>query len=229
MKELKLGVTDCKGWAKYIAQLTQKKQTYAIYELNFPGIYEGKLVDSIIPFIYLNDSDLTPFEVDFFKTFNDLNPTAQNRNRYKIVPTFIKQRIKNFGICDNDVFIYNYPSISVYLTKGNYSEFTEYLKDILNEASSILGRNFEIEKVEMKSVNIPKCDVLVEELAYDIYGNKFEVGDIVARTSCGISSCYNDIIIGNTDKTLTLMSGGNCYPQSCFVVKKAQGDTKYMC
>ena len=63
----------------------------------------------------------------------------------------------------------------------------------------------------------------MKELAYDRYGNKFEVGDFVARSRSDSAETYADVIIGTTEKSLRLLSGGNCNPESTFVIKKGNG------
>ena len=102
-------------------------------------------------------------------------------------------------------------------------ELHRFFEKILKEVKDITGRDVNIDFETQGNVGIPKAEPLMKELAYDRYGNKFEVGDFVARSRSDSAETYADVIIGTTEKSLRLLSGGNCYPESTFVIKKGNG------
>ena len=116
-------------------------------------------------------------------------------------------------------------SFEVYLEdQEKYPDFMNYLQSIIDDISKITGiYDIGINDYSVATANVPKTQELSPELQYDVYGNYFEVGDYVARSGFNRTSVFADIIIGRTERSLILLSGGNCHPRNVFVIRKRDG------
>ena len=180
----------------------------------------------------VNDPRLTPDEVEGIKNFNKNDKenyrTPSGEIAWNALNIFIRQRLMKFpetGRPDYDAYErLSYSEYHIYIDdEDKWDEFHKYFEEILKEVKSITGRDVNIDFEAQSNVGIPKAEPLKEELAYDRYGNKFEVGDFVARSRTDSAETFADVIIGTTEKSLRLLSGGNCYPESTFVIKKCNG------
>lgn len=66
------------------------------------------------------------------------------------------------------------------------------------------------------------CNVVYEINGMDD-AHSVPLRDFVARSKVGTTGTFADVIIGTTEKSLALLSGGNCSPESVFVIKKGNG------
>ena len=220
----------CKGWAGMQAAIKKKKTVYHTIRIKF----EGKPRDyyELVQVLSVNDPRLTPTEVEGIKNFNKNDKenyrTPSGEVAWNALNIFIRQRLMKFletGMPDSDAYErISYSEYNIYIdNEDRWDEFHRFFENILKEVKYITGRDVSIDFESQSSAGIPKAEPLIEELAYDKYGNKFEVGDFVARSRSDSAETYADVIIGTTEKSLRLLSGGNCCPESTFVIKKGNG------
>lgn len=219
---------SCKGWARMQAAIKKKKTVYHSIRIKYDAKYNAfyELVQALNP----NDPKLLPVEVEGIKNFNkneiDNYRSPSGEIAWKCLEIFIRQRLEKFpetGRPDCDAFEYDW-AYNVYLDDDDkWSDFLTYFGEILKEVKGITGIDVYISEESQSNANIPKNEQLMPELAYDQYGNKFEVGDFVARSTTDTAGTFADVIIGTTEKSLTLLSGGNCSPEKTFVIKKGNG------
>lgn len=224
--------TSCKGWARLQASLDNEKKKYRNIriDLNF-NKYDTLDFYKIKNEVNLNDKRLDPDTVESIKNF-DMNTDERYRKRYTVssaLTLYISQRLEDYpftGEKYTDAFaMLNCASFEVYLEDQlKYSDFMNYVQSIVDDISKITG-NYDIGLKDYKdfTAGIPKNEQLLPELQYDQYGNLFEVGDYIARSCCGSSSTFADIIVGKTEKSLSLIGGSNCHPSSVFVIRKGDG------
>lgn len=220
----------CKGWARMQAAIKKKKTVYHSIRIDYGPrnneFYE--LVQALNP----NDPKLSPIEVEGIKNFN--KNEIENFNSpsgevaWECIRIFIRQRLEKFpesGRPDSDAFDNEWNcEYNVYLDDDDkWHDFLTYFGEILKEIKGITGKNIYLKSESRLSAGIPKAEHLLNKYAYDQYGNKFEVGDFVARSRVGTTGTFADVIIGTTEKSLALLSGGNCSPESVFVIKKGNG------
>lgn len=220
----------CKGWARMQAAIKKKKTVYHSirieYEPRNNEYYE--LVQALNP----NDPKLSPIEVEGIKNFNK-NEIGEYRTpsgevAWECLRIFIRQRLEKFpesGRPDSDAFDNEWScEYNVYLDDDDkWNDFLTYFGEILKEIKGITGKDIYLKSESQSNAGIPKAEPLANKFAYDQYGNKFEVGDFVARSKVGTTGTFADVIIGTTEKSLALLSGGNCSPESVFVIKKGNG------
>ena len=220
----------CKGWAGMQAAIKKKKTVYHTIRIKI----EGKPGDyyELVQALSVNDPRLTPTEVEGIKNFNKNDKenyhTPSGEVAWNALNIFIRQRLMKFletGMPDSDAYErISYSEYNIYIdNEDRWDEFHRFFENILKEVKDITGRDVSIDFETQGNVGIPKAEPLIEELAYDRYGNKFEVGDFVARSRTDSAETYADVIIGTTEKSLRLLSGGNCCPESTFVIKKGNG------
>ena len=220
----------CKGWAGMQAAIKKKKTVYHTIRIKI----DGKSGDyyELVQALSVNDPRLTPNEVEGIKNFNKNDKenyrTPSGEVAWNALNIFIRQRLMKFpetGRPDYDAYErLSYSEYHIYIDdEDKWSKFHKYFEEILKEVKSITGRDVNIDFETQSNVGIPKAELLKEELAYDRYGNKFEVGDFVARSRTDSAETFADVIIGTTEKSLRLLSGGNCCPESTFVIKKGNG------
>lgn len=228
--------TSCKGWARLQASLDNEKKKYrdVTIDLNF-NKYDTLDFYKIKNEINLNDKRLTPETIESIKNF-DTNTGDNNYERYKkryvitgALTIYISQRLEEYQFtgekCTDAFNMQNCTSFLVYLEdQTKYSDFMNYVQSIVDDIAKITG-NYDIglKDYEDLTAGIPKNEQLLPELQCDQYGNLFEVGDYVARSGCGSSSTFADIIIGKTEKSLSLIGGSSCHPSSVFVIRKGDG------
>lgn len=228
--------TSCKGWARLQAYLDNEKKKYreVTIDLNFMK-YDTLDFYKIKNEINFNDKRFDPGVIESIKNF-DTNTGKDNyerhRKRYVITSAltiYISQRLEDYqftGAKYTDAFaMQNYTSFLVYLEDPlKYPDFMNYVQSIVDDIAKITG-NYDISIKDYKdfTAGIPKNEQLLPALQYDQYGNLFEVGDYVARSGCGSSSTFADIIIGKTEKSLSLIGGSSCHPSSVFVIRKGDG------
>ncbi len=222
---------SCKGWARMQAAIKKKKTVYHTVRIDYDARYNAfyELVQALNPL----DPKLTPNEVEGIKNFNK-NDIENYRSpsgevAWSSLEIFIRQRLEKFPEtrrADSDAFENEYTcEFNVYLDDDDkWPEFITYFGKILEEVKCITGIDVYIKEERQTSAGIPKAEPLLNEYAYDQYGNKFEVGDFVARSRVGTTGTFADVIIGTTEKSLALLSGGNCSPESVFVIKKGNGN-----
>ena len=221
----------CKGWAGMQAAIKKKKTVYHTIRIKIdgkPGDYY-----ELVQALSVKDSKLTPIEVEGIKNFNKNDKenyhTPSGEVAWNALNIFIRQRLMKFpetGRPDSDAYerIYFSDEYNIYIDdEDRWDEFHRFFEKILKEVNAITGRDVNIEFETQGNVGIPKAEPLMKELAYDRYGNKFEVGDFVARSRTDSAETFADVIIGTTEKSLRLLSGGNCNPESTFVIKKGNG------
>ena len=220
----------CKGWAGMQAAIKKKKTVYHTIRIKIdgkPGDYY-----ELVQALSVKDSKLTPTEVEGIKNFdkNDKEnyQTPSGEVAWNALNIFIRQRLMKFpetGRPDSDAYErVSYSEYHIYIDdEDRWDEFHRFFEKILKEGKYITGRDVSIDFETQGNVGIPKAEPLMKELAYDRYGNKFEVGDFVARSRSDSAETYADVIIGTTEKSLRLLSGGNCCPESTFVIKKGNG------
>ena len=220
----------CKGWAGMQAAIKKKKTVYHTIRIKI----EGKPGDyyELVQALSVNDPRLTPTEIEGIKNFNKNDKenyhTPSGEVAWNALNIFIRQRLMKFletGMPDSDAYErISYSEYNIYIdNEDRWDEFHRFFENILKEVKDITGRDVSIDFETQGNVGIPKAEPLIEELAYDRYGNKFEVGDFVARSRTDSAETYADVIIGTTEKSLRLLSGGNCCPESTFVIKKGNG------
>lgn len=219
---------SCKGWARMQAALDNEKKTY--YTINIDlNRTKYSFIDfhKIIGEVDLSDRKLDQDLVEDIKNFD--NSTKQSYIASEGLGAFICQRIEKFpftGAKHTDAFImHNASSYEVYLEDQlRIQDFLTYISSIIDDVSNITGiYDISIKDYASLNVNVPRNEQLLPELQYDFYGNLYEVGDYVARSGFGRTSAFADVIIGKTEKSLSLLSGGNCHPSSVFIIKKADG------
>lgn len=220
----------CKGWARMQAAIKKKKTVYHSIRIKI----EGKPGDyyELVQALSVNDPKLTPTEVEGIKNFNK-NEIGEYRTpsgevAWKCLRIFIRQRLEKFpesGRPDSDAYDNDWScEYNVYLDDDDkWNDFLTYFGEILKEIKGITGKDIYLKSESQSNAGIPKAEPLANEFAYDKYGNKFEVGDFVARSTVGTTGTFADVIIGTTEKSLALLSGGNCSPESVFVIKKGNG------
>lgn len=187
-----------------------------------------ELVQALNP----NDPKLSPIEVEGIKNFNKNEigeyHTPSGKVAWECLRIFIRQRLEKFpetGKPDCDAFENEWScEYQVYLDDNDkWQDFLTYFGEILKEIKAITGKDIYLKSESQSGAGIPKAEPLENKYAYDHYGNKFEVGDFVARSRVGTTGTFADVIIGTTEKSLVLLSGGNCSPESVFVIKKGNG------
>lgn len=220
----------CKGWARMQAAIKKKKTVYHSIRIKI----EGKPGDyyELVQALSVNDPRLTPTEVEGIKNFNKNDKenyqTPSGEVAWNALNIFIRQRMMKFpetGRPDSDAYErISYSEYHIYIDdEDRWDEFHRFFEKILKEVKDITGRDVSIDFEMQRNVGIPKAEPLLNEYAYDQYGNKFEVGDFVARSKVGTTGTFADVIIGTTEKSLALLSGGYCSPESVFVIKKGNG------
>lgn len=220
----------CKGWARMQAAIKKKKVVYHTIQIGYAGYSDRfyELVQALNP----NDPKLSSIEVEGIKNFNkndiEYYRSPSGRIAYSCLRIFIRQRLEKFpetGRADCDAFDNEWDRYyNVYIDDDDkWPDFLTYFGEILKDVKCITGIDISIKTESRSSAGIPKAEPLMNELAYDSYGNKFEVGDFVARSRVGTTGTFADVIIGTTEKSLILLSGGNCSPESVFVIKKGNG------
>ena len=220
----------CKGWAGMQAAIKKKKTVYHTIQIKI----EGKPRDyyELVQALSVNDPRLTPTEVEGIKNFNKNDKenyrTPSGEVAWNALNIFIRQRLMKFlenGMPDSDAYErISYSEYNIYIdNEDRWDELHRFFENILKEVKYITGRDVSIDFETQGNVGIPKAEPLLNEYAYDQYGNKFEVGDFVARSKVGTTGTFADVIIGTTEKSLRLLSGGNCCPESTFVIKKGNG------
>lgn len=220
--------TSCKGWARMQAALDNEKKTYYTIHIDLNRI-KYNIIDfhKVISEVDLSDRKLDPDLVEDIKNFD--NSTKQAYTASEGLKAFIRQCIEKFpftGVKRTDAFfMHSANSYEVYLEdQGRFQDFLTYISSTIDEVSNITGiYDIGIKDYAFLNVNVPKNEQLLPELQHDYYGNFYEVGDYVARSSIGRTSTFADVIIGKTEKSLSLLSGGNCHPSSVFVIRKADG------
>ena len=220
----------CKGWAGMQAAIKKKKTVYHTIRIKIdgkPGDYY-----ELVQALSVNDPKLTSTEVEGIKNFdkNDKEnyQTPSGEVAWNALNIFIRQRLMKFpetGRPDSDAYErISFSEYNIYIDdEDRWDELHRFFEKILKEVKDITGRDVSIDFETQGNVGIPKAEPLMKELAYDRYGNKFEVGDFVARSRSDSAETYADVIIGTTEKSLRLLSGGNCCPESTFVIKKGNG------
>ena len=220
----------CKGWASMQAAIKKKKTVYHTVRIKI----EGKPGDyyELVQALSVNDPRLTPTEVEGIKNFNKNDKenyqTPSGEIAWNALNIFIRQRLMKFpetGRPDSDAYErISYSEYNIYIDdEDKWNDFSKYFEEVLKEVKDITGIDVNIVFETQGNVGIPKAEPLMNELAYDKYGNKFEVGDFVARSRTDSAETFADVIIGTTEKSLRLLSGGNCCPESTFVIKKGNG------
>lgn len=220
----------CKGWAGMQAAIKKKKTVYHSVRIDYDARNNEffELVQALNP----NDPRLSPIEVEGIKNFNkneiEEYHTPSGEVAWECLRIFIRQRLEKFpetGRPDCDAFDNEWScEYNVYLDDNDkWQDFLTYFGEILKEIKGITGKDIYLKSENQSSAGIPKAERLMNELAYDKYGNKFEVGDFVARSRTDSAETFADVIIGTTEKSLRLLSGGNCNPESAFVIKKGNG------
>ena len=225
MKELD---TSCKGWARMQAALDNEKKFYYVFHIDLNRQKYG-ITDfhKVIGEVDLSDKKINPYVVEDIKNFEKC--TRQSCAVSEALQAFIRQRLEKFpftGSKHTDTFLMHSASLfEVYLEdQDKIQDFLSFLQRILDEVSNITGIfDIGIKDYENLKVNIPKNEQLSSELQYDDYGNFFEVGDYVARSGFNRTSVFADIVIGRTERSLILLSGGNCHPKNVFVIRKHDG------
>lgn len=232
MKELD---TSCKGWARLQASLDNEKKKYRRFHINY-NFPKYDILDfyKIKNEIKLNDKKLDPKMIEKIKNF-DVNGDdyyEKYQKRYIIsgaLTIFIRQRLEDYPFtgakCTDAFSMENCASFVVYLEDPlKYPDLMNYVQSIVDDIAKITGNyDISIRECEVLTAGVPKNEQLLPELQCDQYGNYFEVGDYVARSGYKKSSSFADIIIGKTEKSLILISGGNCHPSSVFVIRKGDG------
>lgn len=220
----------CKGWAGMQAAIKKKKTVYHTVRIKI----DGKSGDyyELVQALSVNDLRLTPTEVEGIKNFNKNDKenyqTPSGEVAWNALNIFIRQRLMKFpetGRPDSDAYErISFSEYNIYIDdEDKWDEFHKYFEEVLKEVKAITGRDVSICFETQGNVGIPKAEPLMNGLAYDRYGNKFEVGDFVARSRTDSAETFADVIIGTTEKSLRLLSGVNCYPESTFVIKKGNG------
>lgn len=220
----------CKGWARMQAAIKKKKTVYHSVRIEYDAMNNEffELVQALNPL----DPKLSSIEVEGIKNFNKNEITQYNTPSgevaWKCLRIFIRQRLERFpetGRENCDAFDNEWDcEYNVYLDDDDkWPDFLTYFGEILKEIKCITGKDVFIKMESKTSAGIPKTEPLANKFAYDHYGNKFEVGDFVARSRVGTTGTFADVIIGTTEKSLVLLSGGNCSPESVFVIKKGNG------
>lgn len=220
----------CKGWAGMQAAIKKKKTVYHTIRIKYDARNNEffELVQALNP----NDPRLSPIEVEGIKNFNKNEikeyHTPSGEVAWECLRIFIRQRLEKFpetGRPDCDAFDNEWScEYNVYLDDNDkWQDFLTYFGEILKEIKGITGKDIYLKSESQSSAGIPKAEPLMNELAYDKYGNKFEVGDFVARSRTDSAETFADVIIGTTEKSLRLLSGGNCNPENTFVIKKGNG------
>lgn len=220
--------TSCKGWARMQAALDNEKKTYYTIHIDLNRT-KYNVIDfhKVISEVDISDRKLDPYLVEDIKNFD--NSTKQAYIVSEGLKAFIRQCIEKFpftGAKHTDAFfMHSANSYEVYLEDPlRIQDFLTYISSTIDEVSNITGiYDIGIKDYAFLNVNVPKNEQLLPELQHDYYGNFFEVGDYVARSGFGRTSTFADVIIGKTEKSLSLLSGGNCHPSSVFVIKKADG------
>ena len=231
MKQLE---TSCKGWARMQAALDNEKKTYYTIHIDLNRTkYNAIDFHKVISEVDLSDRKLDPDLVEDIKNYD--NSTKQAYIAFEGLKAFIRQRIEKFpftGVKRTDAFfMHSASSYEVYLEDPlRIQDFLTYISSTIDDVSNITGLyDIGIKDYAFLNVNVPKNEQLLPELQHDYYGNFFEVGDYVARSGIGRTSTFADVIIGKTEKSLSLLSGGNCHPSSVFVIKKADGSPVNFC
>lgn len=220
--------TSCKGWARMQAALDNEKKTYYTIHIDLNRT-KYNVIDfhKVISEVDLSDRKLDPDLVEGIKNFD--NSTKQSYIASEGLKAFIRQCIEKFpftSVKRTDAFLmHSAISYEVYLEDPlRIQDFLTYISSTIDEVSNITGiYDIGIKDYAFLNVNVPRNEQLLPELQHDFYGNFFEVGDYVARSGFGRTSTFADVIIGKTEKSLSLLSGGNCHPSSVFVIKKADG------
>lgn len=221
---------SCKGWARMQAAIKKKKTIYHSIRIDYDA--STKAFYELIQAINTNDPKLTLAEVDSIKNFNkneiDIYNSPSSDIAWECLTIFIRQRLEKFpetGRPDSDAYECDYTTeYNVFLDDDEkWPEFLAYFGEILKEIKGITGLDIYIKSEDQSTAGIPKAEPLKPELTYDKYGNKFEVGDFVARSRMDTSGTFADVVIGTTEKSLALLSGGNCSPESVFIIKKGNG------
>lgn len=221
---------SCKGWARMQAAIKKKKTIYHSIRIEYDARNNEffELVQALNP----NDPKLSPIEVEGIKNFNKNEiggyRTPSGEVAWECLRIFIRQRLEKFpetGRPDCDAFENEWScEYQVYLDDNDkWQDFLTYFGEILKEIKGITGKDIYLKSESQSGAGIPKAEPLLNQYAYDHYGNKFEVGDFVARSRVGTTGTFADVIIGTTEKSLVLLSGGNCSPESVFVIKKGNG------
>lgn len=203
------------GWAKLHAQIDQKKKKVFEFDINYHS--NDSQSEALVHMIDMSDESLTKEE----------KRCIEQQNDYYIMKIIFSQRISQ-KLPGNqfDAFEYSY-TLNVYLEdESYYDKLANVIQDTARDIENETGIKMEITSKTV-SVSIPKKEDLDEEVAYDDYGNKFEVGDMVARSDCSTSATRSDVIVGTTTRSLLLLSGTHCDPRKTFVIKKGKGNTIY--
>lgn len=220
----------CKGWARMQAAIKKKKTVYHSIRIEYDARNNEffELVQALNPL----DPKLSSIEVEGIKNFNK-NEIGEYRTpsgevAWECLRIFIRQRLERFpetGRPNCDAFDNEWGcEYNVYLDDDDkWQNFLTYFGEILKEIKGITGKDIYLKSESKTSAGIPKAEPLADRFAYDSYGNKFEVGDFVARSRVGTTGTFADVIIGTTEKSLALLSGGNCSPDSVFVIRKGNG------
>ena len=226
MKELD---TSCKGWARMQAALDNERKFYYVIRIDLNQLKYNILdFHKIIGEVDLSDKKLKPYEVEDIKNF-DKADTRKSCAVFEALKVFIRQRLEKFpftGPKQTDAFLmHNSTLYELYLEdQDKIQDFLNFLQKIIDEISNITGiYDIGIKDYENLKVNVPKNEQLSPELQYDDYGNFFEVGDYVARSGFNRTSVFADVVIGRTERSLILLSGGNCHPKNVFVIRKHDG------
>ena len=220
----------CKGWARMQAAIKKKKTVYHSIRIEYDARNDEffELVQALNPL----DPKLSSVEVEGIQNFNKNEigeyHTPSGEVAWECLRIFIRQRLERFpetGRANCDAFDSEWGcEYNVYLDDDDkWHDFLTYFGEILKEIKGITGKDIYLKSESQSSAGIPKTEPLANKFAYDQYGNKFEVGDFVARSKVGTTGTFADVIIGTTEKSLALLSGGNCSPESVFVIKKGNG------
>lgn len=230
MKQLDI---SCKGWARLQASLDNERKKWYNFHIDFNLGEKYSILDfyKIRNGINFNDKKLDPETIEKIKNF-DMNDVDRELKRYVIsgaLTIYIRQRLEDFHFtsekCVDAFSISNCAYFEAYLEDPiRFPDFMNYVQSIIDDISKITGLyDIGIKDYEAITAGIPKNEQLLPSLQCDQYGNYFEVGDYVARSGCGKSSTFADIIIGKTEKSLSLIGGASCHPSSVFVIRKGDG------
>ena len=170
----------CKGWAGMQAAIKKKKTVYHTVRIKI----DGKSGDyyELVQALSVNDPRLTPDEVEGIKNFNKNDKenyhTPSGEVAWNALNIFIRQRLMKFpetGRPDSDAYErISFSEYHIYIDdEDKWDEFHKYFEEILKEVKSITGRDVNIDFETQSNVGIPKAEPLMNELAYDRYGNKF--------------------------------------------------------
>lgn len=116
----------------------------------------------------------------------------------------------------------------IFVEDQDYDLLERRIADILNELKQFNIETF-IHKdsggwsTYIKTAKAPSVRPLDPELEHDMFGNKFEIGDLIVRSKVDETKVFTDVIIGTTEKSLICLTGGNCKPENTIVIQKHNG------